>query len=394
MKHLLLLFFVLLVAQACYQQGKSTAKDKAAEYGSFDNYAFVLDGKVVEHQVLVDHPGSKLNKIFPYKITLEGREYRGAVYFNTPAHPVSKVLYADDPAYFINGTQVSPRNIRSLASEAYNRIEKTEKDTVIDDTPYKGAIHIETDEDFFSGCVAIPKLLDRYTDIPHNQIIVHWRGPSYRNESDIGIVIQDHFPIYYIGSHDPQSVEIDSIQFAEGERYIVQFVDSHYNKWGVVGGITGGGDESRIKAQSIFEVPLEIDTACPCCVTNFEMTDPDVFRSTEINPKPYRGEEIYLKKLRKGMKLIAGKPAGVTTSDSITVQFVVTKAGMLAGIESSDSDRPGHENILDVIKRYSCAWSPGIQSGFPRAVRRKMTIVYSRDQSGNIQTLDTLHFKM
>src|SRR5690606_7124831 len=156
MKNLLILLFALFGIAMDSEQGEpapaGTVAVSQAEYGTFENYAFVLNGKVIEQQALVNHPGAVLDKIHPYgNIELEGKKYRGAVYFHTPDHPAPPVPYADDPAWFINGRQVSSLDIRSSRPELYSKVRKSAQDTVIDGTLYEGSIHVDTDEDFFAG---------------------------------------------------------------------------------------------------------------------------------------------------------------------------------------------------------------------------------------------------
>ncbi|MEC3880827.1 hypothetical protein, partial [Parapedobacter sp. 10938] len=111
-------------------------------------------------------------------------------------------------------------------------------------------------------------------------------------------------------------------------------------------------------------------------------------------PKPYGGEETYLKKISTTMGLPDEKPTKHMASDSIAVQFFLTRNAMLAELESTSPDKPGHARILHAIKRNSCLWSAGIQSGrLVPATRRKMTVFYSRDQNGDIRSLDSLEYR-
>lgn len=395
MKYLFSLLIILGGMYAYPQHRKSTNPDGTVSsqtaYGTFENYAFVLNGKIIQQHALVDYPGATLDQIFPYVITLEGREYRGAVYFHTLDHPAPPAPYADDPAWFINGTQVSPFDIRSSRPELYSKIKKSTRDTVINGTRYKGAIHVATEEDFFAERISLPELLGRYTDLHPEHTTIHWRSvnQTYTDGDDLGTIIRDHFPIYHIDNSQwgLRKVKVDRIRFAEGERYIVHLLDNGY-KWGARMYKWRGPE----KAQTIFKDPLAVDTACPCYLTNFDKMGQTISHSAELRPEPYGGEEVYLKKLSDIMSLPAEKPTAPMVSDSLTVQFIVTRTGMLVGLESNDSDKLGHLAIIDAIKQHSCTWSIA-QNAFPFPFRRKMTIVYSKVQSGNIQSLDALKFK-
>jgi len=386
----LFLLFVVFGIPTDIQQGKSAFPEKVAvsqtEYGTFENFAFVLNGKVIQQHALADYPGAVLDKIYSYgNIELEGRKYRGAVYFHTPKHPAPPVPYADDPAWFINGRQVSPFDIRSSRPELYTRITKSASDTLIDGNRYRGSIYVDTDEDFFSGRIALPEVLSRYADLPAEQVIVHWysRLPMSARASDISMVIPGHFPIYYLDKSDSSRVKVNSIRFAEGERYVVHLMDGRYNQVNF----------SSNKARAIFEAPLTVDPDCTCYLDRFDSTSVDIFNAVELMPEPYEGEEAYLKKLSATMGLPAEKPAAPMVSDSITVRFFLTRSAMLAKLESTGSDKPGHAQILYAIKRNSCIWSAGIQGGrLVPATRRKMTINYSRDKKGAIRSLESIKF--
>lgn len=353
-------------------------------YGSFENYAFVVDGKLIQQNELIDYPGAKLYKIYPYSnIELGGREYQGAVYFYTPEQATPPPPYADDPAWFINGKQVSPFDIRSSQPELYTKITKSAHDTVIDGMRYKGSIHVDTDEDFFAGRIALPEILRSYTNSPTEQVIVHWYSPMpiSTTEPDIGGVIADHFPIYHLDQDDSTKIKADRIPFTTGRPYVIQLIDGRYNR----------ANFSGNKARAIFEDPLTVDTDCPCYLANFNSADYDVFNAVELMPKT-EDEEAYLKKLSTSLGLSGLKTSTAMESDSITVRFFVTRASMLAELESMGPDKSGHKQILQAIKRSSCLWSAGIQSGRPQVTRRKMTIFYSRDLNGNIRSLDSLAY--
>jgi len=362
------------------------------EYGTFENYAFVLGGKVIPHKTLVNYPGAILNRVSPYTIKFGANEYRGVVYF-IPAHYAAAVPYANDPAWFINGTQVSPFDICSSRPEVYQRISKSVHDTVINGTRYKGSIHVDTDEDFLAERIALSDLLEKRTDLLLEEVIVNWRSPNttvYRDGNDIGTIIRDHFSIYHIDTsqYGLQAVKVDRLQFAEGDRYVVHLLDNRYTsnlkqaKW----------FESE-KAQSIFEDPLAVDINIPCYLAGLDTSTMDIFNSVELPSEPYGGKELYLEKLSSIMGLPNQKSAELMISDSITVRFILTKSAMLTRLESIGLDKRGHAQILEAIKRNSCTWSAGIHNGRPQPLRRKMTIFYSKDQNGNIQSLDTLEYQ-
>ncbi|CDT17882.1 exported hypothetical protein [Sphingobacterium sp. PM2-P1-29] len=162
-KYILLFILVLSGLEVFSQSAYSHTPDSAAmfpkKYGAFEHYAFVLNGKVIEHQTLVNNPEAQLNNIFPYPIRLGGRRYLGAVYFHTEARYAPPVRDINLPAYFINGTQISPYQIRSIKMELYRRIAKSAKDTTINGTLYHGSVHVDTDEDYFAARISLPDLI-------------------------------------------------------------------------------------------------------------------------------------------------------------------------------------------------------------------------------------------
>jgi len=139
--------------------------------------------------------------------------------------------------------------------------------------------------------------------------------------------------------------------------------------------------------------PYAKDPTAPCYLTKFDTSKISVFNATEIMPKPYGGETTYLKNLALSMGVLPQKARSHLTSDSITVRFILTASAMLTGLESIVPSKPEHAQILEAIKRNSCLWSAGKQSGIPRITKRKMTILYSVDQNGNIRSLDTLEYR-
>lgn len=389
MRYSLVLFLVVFAIRAWAQSLYSTNPDSATlfptRHGTFENYAFVLNGKVIEQHALPDNPGAKLNNVFPYAIKLEGNSYRGAVYFHTQERYAPPVRYANEPAYFINGRQVSPNNFRLSKVEAYNRIDKSARDTTVNGKLYRGSIHVDTDEDFFAERIALPELIEQHTGLSPEQVIVHWRSSGYRYtyEDDLGIIIQDHFPMYSFntGRFGIKAVEVDRIRFAEGDRYVVHIVDNMY-KW------------SSSKTRLIFEDPLAVDTIFPCYVKNIDLSGSAVFTRTEVMAEPYQGMVTYLKKLSVAMGLPATeKPQGTAIVDSITVKFMVLESGMLAALESPDHAKPGNQALLNAIKKLACVWMPALQGSRPVKSFRKMAIFYTKNKEGNIQSLDRLEYR-
>lgn len=391
-RYLLFIFFLLVGGRAFTQSLYSANPDSASlfptKYGQFENYAFVLNGNVIEQDSLMNYPGTKLNNVFPYPIQLEGRSYSGAVYFHNKEYYAPPVRYANDPAYFVNGRQVSPYHIRLLKVEAYNKISKTIRDTTIDGKLYKGCIQVDTDEDAFADRISLPELIEKYTDLPLGKVIIHWRGGGYRYtyEDDIGTIINSHFPVHSFSmakiDHNTnlgvRAIEIDRVRFAEGERYVVHVVDNTY-KW------------ANAKASLIFSNPFTVDTLSPCYLPDFDDGGYSIFNHTEILAQPYKGNTVYLKKLSSSMKLSAEKGSDVVT-DSIAVQFVVLKSGILSRLKSLSPERVCHGDILKAIKKNACIWLPAIQGSRPVHSWVKMKIFYNTDPKGKIQSLDRIEF--
>lgn len=398
-RHLLLLFCVLLATCVQSQHVYSTNPDSATLFptvhGSFEQYCFMIDGKAIEQHELVNFPGAKLNIVFPYPAEREGQNYRGILNFHTLERYAPPFLNKNDPAFFINGRQVNPRHFRHTNIADYTRIAKSERDTIINGTRYHGCIWVETDEDFFADRLALPDLIEKHTGLPPERVIVHWRGANrgYSSAAEVGTILTDHFPIYYFSITNPDimpavphpirfnllAVEVDSIRFAEGIRYVVHLVDLSYTR-------------STAKAHLFLPNPLAVDTVSPCYVDDFDPGDDFVFTSTEIFPTPYKGEVVYLKKLSAAMGLPADAPVGLAIPDSITVQFIVLRDGMLTAVESTGPKKNGQEKILQAIKRLACVWSPGVMGGRPVLTQRKMTIHYSKDRNGGFLSLNSLVF--
>ncbi|WP_196937371.1 hypothetical protein [Sphingobacterium pedocola] len=396
MKNLLFLLLILFGVQAyCQQEEKLQKKTYTAQptvYGNFEDFAYVVDGKIIEKGNLINYAGATLDWIYPKIIMLEDNQYPGAVYFRTTEDPSYPSPYGDDPAWFINGTQVSPFDIRTSRPECYTRIEKLLRDTVIHGTRYNGSIYVDTDEDFFGRRIALSKALEMYSDRFSERAIVHYFSAKspFNSRPAFGVVIQSNFPIYHVLKEDIGTLKTNRIQFAKSEQYVFHLTDNAYtrvdfsSKW-----------MSSLKAHKIFEDPLSMDTDCPCYDANYDTVNIDkrAFRSAELMPEPYGGEEAYLKKLSNMMRLPTEKALISPVSDSITVRFIVTRNGMLAGLETTSIEKPAHTAILSAIKRQSCTWSVGITSGRPMRSVRKMTIFYSKDRDGGIKSLDNLEYK-
>lgn len=385
---LVLLFSVQASAQSLYSASPDSASLFPKKHGSFENYAFVLNGNVIEQDSLMNHPGTKLNNVFPYPIELERRSYKGAVYFHNKKYYAPPVLYANDPAYFVNGRQISPYHIRLLKVEAFNKISKTIHDTTIDGKLYKASTHINTDEDIFANRILLPELIEKYTNLPPEKVIVHWRSSKYdyTYEDDIGTIIDDCFPIHSFSMDKIDqkiklgvlAIEVDRVRFAEGERYVVHIVDNAY-KW------------RNAKANLIFSDPLAIDTLSPCYLPDFDEDGGSIFTNTEISAQPYKGNKVYLKKLSRSMGLSAEKDSDAIR-DSMAIQFVVLKSGMLSRLKSLSPEKVCHKDVLTAIKKNACIWLPAIQGSRPVLSWVKMKIFYSTDPKGKIQSLDRIEF--
>lgn len=386
-------FLLVLWGMYAYpQQVYTTHPDSATlfptQYGTFENYRFILNGGTIEHQNLADYPEAKLSKILPDDIR-EKHTHQGVIYFHTPWYPPPPPLpYADDPAYFINGIQVSPYTIRSSRVEDYHRIEKSAQDTVIDGVRYRGALHVYTNEDFFAERISLPELLDRYTDLPPKRIIVHWRGHLI-NALNTGTIIHDHFPLYYINPKGLQSVAVDRLQFADGERYVVHLVDHGYR----FNYLTENGWRASKRSWLIFDDPLAVDPSGPCYLADFDTTGKVIHHRADIEPIPFAGTAAYLKKLSTLMELPANQRTVRTTTDSITIQFIVLGNGKLTGLESIGPSKPAHQHILRAIKQHSCVWSVARADRRYLLFKRKMTIFYSRNQNEDIVSLDALEYR-
>ncbi|MEC3881408.1 hypothetical protein [Parapedobacter sp. 10938] len=152
------------------------------------------------------------------------------------------------------------------------------------------------------------------------------------------------------------------------------------------------------KKTLLFEYPpsLPVDTVAPCYVADFDLAGHTVFTSTEVKPQPCRGlgcEETYLKNLSAVMGLPADALNASTTPDSIIVQFIVLRKGRMTALECTDLNKPGHQDILQAIKRLACVWVPGVTGGRPLHTACKIKIDYSKGQNGEIRSLDALEYR-
>ena len=139
--------------------------------------------------------------------------------------------------------------------------------------------------------------------------------------------------------------------------------------------------------------PLIIDSISPCYVLDIDPEEEDgVFTITTIPPAPNKGIKVYLEQLATTMGLPAVKPNIGLRSDSISVEFLIFKNGWIAALTSTAPNIPGHEVILHAIKKNSCVWKPALQAGRPVVYLLKMVIYYSRDDMGNILSLDNLYY--
>lgn len=140
--------------------------------------------------------------------------------------------------------------------------------------------------------------------------------------------------------------------------------------------------------------PLIIDSISPCYIVNIDPEGEDgVFTVTTIAPAPDKGIKVYLQQLATTMSLHAVKPNIGLKSDSISVQFLIFKNGWIAALTSTEPNTPGHEVIQHAIKKNACVWRPALQSGRPVVYLLKIVIYYSRDDKGNILSLDNLYYR-
>jgi len=358
------------------------------EYGTFENYEFILNGARIEKEELLKYPEAKFGRVFDY-IQGPKRKYQGVLYLHTPWYPPSPAdHHADDPAYFINNIQVSPYAIRATLVEEYTAIRRSEQDTLIDGIVYQGSIHVDTDEDFFANRMTIPEIVKKYTGLSLENVIVHWRD-RYWDPLNPGVIIQNHFSLYYINPKGLEEVKVDRIRFADGERYFVHLVDQGYP----YSNLTGKGWRTPQKNFVVFDQPMAFDPTAPCYIADFDITGKDIRNRAQGEPEPSLGEVAYLKKLSANMGLPVDQSQAETTRDSILVQFIVLHNGAITGLESISPQKPVHAKFLQAIKQHSCVWAAAWENRKTLFFKRKMVIFYSKDKEGNIRWLDRLEYR-
>lgn len=344
-------------------------------YGEFEKYAFILDGKMIERNTLTDYPGAKLNKIH-----LETYRYPGELYFDSPKRLISPPPDADAPAYFINSRQVTFYDIQKSDPEAYTRVKKSERDTIIDDILYKGTIHVETEEDFFARHVTLSNFLSsRYPQLPIGNTLIHLQYRGYN--VDFVSVNYHNRQLYHIVPRNLRPVKAGRIRLAEGTQYIVHLIDTGYLL-------------DTPKALLMLENPSILDIASPCYLTNPDTTDVYIRTGgTEVEPLPKEGVHRYLQRLSETLRLPGNKDGEPSLTDSVGIEFIVTRSGMLTALKATGPGRPELKPILYAIKQRSCDWSFAAFSGRGVFFRRKITIHYTLNEKGNILSLDNLTFR-
>lgn len=391
MKNLIFLAFILLGTTADSQQKNITAKISGSineiKIGAFDNYAFVVNGTVIERNKLIDLKQAEILDIYPFNKVIEGKNYLGVVYFHTKEDQTQPGRFSEDPAWFLNGRQVSSFNIRETSPEYYTQIVKSTNDTTINNKLYKGSIHITTEENYFDIRTNLAQVLLNYHEIDPKETTLFWYRsvPPVARINDIG-VIQNNLAINYLDEGDLNKMRVDSLQFAKGKKFIFQVINggNRFRKSTLSG--------SSNKAITIFKNPLMIDTECTCYLSNFDRDSVDIFRSVEFMPKPYDGEVNYLKKLAATLGL-SNKKANLPVSvDSINVSFLITNIGLLTELESTSGNTGENAQILHSIKKNACLWTPGIQNGNFVNTHRTMMIYYTKDRLGRIKSFDKLAY--
>lgn len=390
--YLFVFILMLMTSRTLSQQVNKDVQDSSAlfpkSYGQFENYEFILNGGTIKYGDLVNYPGAVLDRSFPYSGSVANK-YQGVVYFHTPWYPPSPSdQYVDDPAYFINNVQVNPYTIRSSKAEYYKQIRRSAQDTLIDGIQYKGSIYVDTEEDFFADRIPLPELIRRYTHLPIEQVIVHWHR-GYIDQVNPGVTIHSNFMLYYIDPRGIQQIKVDRVRFAEGERYFVHLVDKGYP----FSYFTEKGWRSPQNTYWVFKDPHALDPEAPCYLADFDTIGKKIYHRAKNEPTPLGGEEVYLQKLSAIMEPFNGKLKGTMHLDSITVQFIVLGNGQITGLESISPLRPGHINLLKVIKQHSCVWPVVWEDGRVLLFRRKIIVYYRRDKKGNIKSLDKLEYR-
>lgn len=395
------LFSVLIVfcLYSCINRDNTTStqetKTHIQEYKNLTNYAFVINDEIIPSSNLNNFTNPKLYKYHPHEINIKNQKYEGALYFETSNRTYHNDEYINDPAFFVNEVLVSSYDIRSIRPENFINLKKSTRDTIIGQKKYKGAIWVDTEEDYFSSRLNLERYITTQTKLPLTQVIVHWFNPTYENNSYTGSLISNNFKTYYL---DPSNLNIGAINmFSIGSdtSYIINIVDSRYKqgynryKQGIL--IV---DQWHIpeKSDALFQSPRSIDPKCPCYLNKYDITSITIAEATELRPEPYGGNKSYLNKLSLALDLSKTKNDIPTESDSLSVSFLVTKTGMIANLESLNPNKPDNEIILNAIKKHSCVWSLARNSGRPMVSRRKMKIIYSKNQQGNIIALTSLKF--
>ncbi|MHC8947948.1 Cof-type HAD-IIB family hydrolase [Sphingobacterium hungaricum] len=389
----LLLLTLMLIASRLFSQqvNANNSLDSVALSSShqvFENYKFILNGAMIARDKLVDYPGAILDRVMPYE-TDEKAIYQGVVYFHTPWYPPSPPnLDKDDVAYFINGVQVNSFAIRSTFPTYYTHMERLIQDTLINGKLYKGLIYVNTDEDFFKNRMSMPEIIKKYVGLPLEKVVVHWRG-TFANWINSGVTIHDYFSLHFIDPKGLLEVKVDSLRFAEGEKYLVHLLDEGFR----YRSLTENGWRPSERNYLIFNDPYRFDTEAPCYYADFDTEGKVFHRFAEYEPKPFDGEEAYLKKLSSLMELPTNDTNVSPMQDSIIVQFIVLADGQLTGLESVSPSKPGYANILKAIKKHSCVWSVASEDRTGLLFRRKMVIFYTEDAQGAIASLDELKYR-
>ncbi|WP_149915496.1 hypothetical protein [Sphingobacterium cavernae] len=391
MKYLLLFAFIIFGNSADSQHNRTTTKKSSIintnEDVAFYNYAFVVDDIVIDRNKLIDYPKAEIYDLFPNSNTIGGKSYSGVLYFKTNADQIPYTRYADDPAWFLNGKQISSFNIRETSPEYYTHIVKSLADTIINDRLYKGSIHILTEENYFDIRTSFKQILLNYNDIDPKETMLFWfrSVPKFTKINDIG-VFETNFAINYLDNGDLKKLRIDSLQLVNGRKYVFQIKNggNRFAKSSLYG--------TSNKSIAIFKKPLMIDTECACYLSEFNTDSIGIFQSVEIMPIPYDGEKFYLQKLSSTLKILNNNKSTSAVLDSINVSFLITDIGLLTRLHSNSSNTNTNSAILHAIKRNACLWTPGVQSGIPVNTQRNMIIYYNKDQEGSIMSFDKIKY--
>ncbi len=223
----------------------------------------------------------------------------------------------------------------------------------------------------------MPELLSRYPNLSSDHTLIQLEYPG-----SVAIVIYNNHHLYHIDPQQLLPVKAGRIRLAGGIRNVIQLVDTGYLL-------------SAAKAAHLFGNASQIDISCPCYLTNFDTEGRSIHygHNTELKPAPLYGTNSYLRRLSETLNLPSIRTATQSLPHSIEVEFIVTRAGLLADLKSTSPDSPGYGRILQAIKRHSCEWSGALMGGRPLIYRQKMTIYYTLDPKGNILSLDALNFR-